>query len=538
MKDPDRNRMQRPELLRFDRDSFMDDVMTLLQTDEDGLKDVVARTESWRAPDAGWQEVNGNGGFDPDDVIKLFQPAHMRFYLAAGNLVCRRRGLPDKRLITEEGESASFIVRRLILKEGASAIIPSQPATFSEYAWTGESWVAVDDSDKPVAAEQKLPLFPIAFTEKRSKRKRRMLAGFIPVAQREVYESANRAGTPEPIPDDPSDPLGDVRRGEFSSAVVGALRDLANGLKTNSTSVFPTADARNVLAFALLDMGLFFKKYASLVFDAIQRGSWSGPSGAQKDIYDALDQAVYTSSLTWPELIADVLAHEEALLSGDREDESQDTPSLDLDGLTRTQIQRGIIGPVLSGQEALVDADGTGATTFTDAVDAHLAATDPPSRDDLVGAPPNPDASAPGVYHIRFVYDRPNCGVVSRPVVSRPSQAFELASFFDSDAPVRPARIALPVDTSISGLRKQPKNVSILLSKELRSQMDRVKGVSALEDGELGDGKWDIGMICSLSIPIITICALIVLMIIVQLLNIVFWWLPFFKICLPIPIKK
>jgi hypothetical protein len=44
------------------------------------------------------------------------------------------------------------------------------------------------------------------------------------------------------------------------------------------------------------------------------------------------------------------------------------------------------------------------------------------------------------------------------------------------------------------------------------------------------------GLDCSgfmLSIPIITICALIVLMIFISLLNIVFWWLPFFKLCLP-----
>ena len=41
-------------------------------------------------------------------------------------------------------------------------------------------------------------------------------------------------------------------------------------------------------------------------------------------------------------------------------------------------------------------------------------------------------------------------------------------------------------------------------------------------------------MICQLSIPIITICALILLLIIVALLNIVFWWMPFFRICLPI----
>jgi hypothetical protein len=40
-------------------------------------------------------------------------------------------------------------------------------------------------------------------------------------------------------------------------------------------------------------------------------------------------------------------------------------------------------------------------------------------------------------------------------------------------------------------------------------------------------------MVCQLSIPIITICALMLLMIIAQLLNLVFFWLPLFKICRP-----
>ena len=44
-----------------------------------------------------------------------------------------------------------------------------------------------------------------------------------------------------------------------------------------------------------------------------------------------------------------------------------------------------------------------------------------------------------------------------------------------------------------------------------------------------------LGMICSFSLPIITICALILLMIIVKLLDIVFRWMPFFQICLPVP---
>lgn len=59
--------------------------------------------------------------------------------------------------------------------------------------------------------------------------------------------------------------------------------------------------------------------------------------------------------------------------------------------------------------------------------------------------------------------------------------------------------------------------------------------MSDLIDGKAGTNPppFNLGMICSLSIPIITICAMILLMLIVKLLNIVFWWLPLFKICLP-----
>jgi hypothetical protein len=98
----------------------------------------------------------------------------------------------------------------------------------------------------------------------------------------------------------------------------------------------------------------------------------------------------------------------------------------------------------------------------------------------------------------------------------------------------------MPVDTSIAGLRRFPKNVSFLISDQLRNQIERVQGIKLgdLDDGDLGgESHLDLGMICSLSIPIITICALILLMIIVQLLNIVFWWLPFFKICFPLNLK-
>ena len=42
-------------------------------------------------------------------------------------------------------------------------------------------------------------------------------------------------------------------------------------------------------------------------------------------------------------------------------------------------------------------------------------------------------------------------------------------------------------------------------------------------------------MVCSFSIPIVTLVALIVLMIFVILLNLIFFWLPLLKICFPVP---
>ena len=59
-----------------------------------------------------------------------------------------------------------------------------------------------------------------------------------------------------------------------------------------------------------------------------------------------------------------------------------------------------------------------------------------------------------------------------------------------------------------------------------------------LRDGDpAGAGSLDLGWICSFSIPIISLCAFIVLNIFLQLLNLIFFWLPFLKICIPFPKK-
>jgi len=164
------------------------------------------------------------------------------------------------------------------------------------------------------------------------------------------------------------------------------------------------------------------------------------------------------------------------------------------------------------------------------------------------------DASG-GQFIIRCVYDRPLCGPLDPPVLSEPTPPFELAGFFDPDAPARPIRIALPIDTTPAGLRKFDKNTAFMISDSLCGQMQRMNGITF---GDLvlsvlpwpfhkdlsskvpnvkgcNSGGVDIGMICTFSIPIITICALILLMIIVLLFDFIFKWLPLFRICFPLP---
>jgi hypothetical protein len=156
------------------------------------------------------------------------------------------------------------------------------------------------------------------------------------------------------------------------------------------------------------------------------------------------------------------------------------------------------------------------------------------------------------LFVIRFVHLNADCGPGHPPTLSERTDAFEMASFFDSDAPARPVRITLPMDTSPAGLRKHAKGTAFVLSDMLCGQVQRAKGLGFVDlvrqvlpwplhkDINVGDGGGcksgglDIGMICSISIPIITLCALILLMIIVSLLDFIFRWIPWFITCFPV----
>lgn len=159
-----------------------------------------------------------------------------------------------------------------------------------------------------------------------------------------------------------------------------------------------------------------------------------------------------------------------------------------------------------------------------------------------------------GWFVIRCAYVRCDCGPLDPTLMSAPSQRFQLASFFDSDAPARPIQISLPLDTTPAGMRRHAKGTAFVISDVLCGQVERAKALGLIDlvrsvlpwplhkDLDLPDkgpctttNGNPLGMICSLSIPIVTICALILLLIIVSLLDIVFKWMPLLIFCFPVP---
>jgi len=189
--------------------------------------------------------------------------------------------------------------------------------------------------------------------------------------------------------------------------------------------------------------------------------------------------------------------------------------------------------------------DPSSATSYVPTTLETLVIAALPSEAPEASLPPPPvaqtvtDRSDSAWFVIRCVFVRPHCGPLKPTVMSAPTEVFKLAAFFDPDAPARPIRISLPLDTSFAGLRKFNKNVAFVIPDTLHKQMARITDLNSMLKGNLSSGQGiDVGLICSFSIPIITICAMIVLMIFIVLLNIVFFWIPLLEICFPIPKVK
>ena len=118
-----------------------------------------------------------------------------------------------------------------------------------------------------------------------------------------------------------------------------------------------------------------------------------------------------------------------------------------------------------------------------------------------------------------------------RTIWSDYSEPFVIAPWYEGAG--TPAQIALP-DVSDRNLLKSLKpNVSFVLPPKLQNLLGG--SPKDMMEGKLNDGGLSLGWICSFSIPIITLCAFIVLNIFLSLFDLFFRWMLFIKICIPFP---
>jgi len=580
-----RRAFRTPAILRFATDSFMDELHSLMKADPARLPEFVALPETWSAPPgeperakplsglalklqqartAAVRRLEARQGKLPalpagpaQRPLKLYQPAHQRFYMVSACLVCRTVGLPDRVVDTTKQEKVEFVVR-LLQPRTAGAINPD-PNDCAEFAFVGGAWQPVVNTEALLDGEDTNPLSPLTYTEL-DNRTRRLFTGLVPVGRREAYLAASQ---PQPSTDpSPAVPLTSPRQMAFKSKVTvpwSALEQVAvaansstapppSGSGATQAQINDLASSRNTALDQILGMSWYvFLDFANYLADNLAN-VWNGTPRT------SAETALYQKLATTRDFATNM-----TLLAAIRNAKQQEQT---LEGLKTPYPVSKVGWPAANLIFPLADLTANGVRKLSpaltrDTIEALVVAALPAEAKPtlpvplVAQAPVNPMTSP--WFTIRCVLERPNCPGIADPVVSEPSAAFQMSAFFDPDAPARPIRIGLPVDTSPAGLRKFDRNTAFIMSDTLCGQVKRAGSMSlgdlvlsvlpfpfhqSLPSGggaPCKSGSDPMGMVCSFSIPIITICALIILIIIVKLLDIIFFWMPFFQICLPLP---
>lgn len=125
-------------------------------------------------------------------------------------------------------------------------------------------------------------------------------------------------------------------------------------------------------------------------------------------------------------------------------------------------------------------------------------------------------------------------GCPSQIVWSPPSADFAIAPWYEN-ADVAPVQVSLPDLLNPDQLRSLKPSVAFAVPSNLFNNLNGMTLQDLLAGKKPSSSTGALDWICSFNIPIITLCAFIVLNIFLQLLNFIFQWLLFIKICIPIP---
>ena len=461
-------------------------------------------------------------------VLKLRRPVHRTFHLVAAEIACRLPGSPA--LGPEKVASAGFVVRSR-QKDGIKGfrLVRGRPA----------GWQTIDESADPDASRQlqsygvKLPAVPArpgytgeetyplhaGLVQPQGGRAHTLLFGYLPIGGEEyappIATATNAGDMPEELPwpfgllNHPNGPPPwtiaaeqQVMQGEARSPLAALLRVLLNRYRLGDPAARQSTD--NAAIFAILDR-LTFHIDPPFPFVAPDLRDWAArtpfvANGAPLTLGELVANADFASTVgaamtnadpaSAVQLPAGFVPADVSLLIGET-----DAAAL------RSALQLRLAG------------------AWTAAVGQFPVPKYPPGDTQFMVRP-----------FVRTI--RPDgCERITWGNYSAP---FVLATSFDPDA-TRPVLIQMPeLDDAKRGMAR---GAAFAMPPKLAGLVNSLTGKQSVQDTIDGNQPpgLQLGMICSFSIPIITICAMIILSVIINLLNIVFFWLPFVKICLPLP---
>lgn len=562
-----------PWLAEFQDDHFVQDFIGLMGSQAPGELQQYSPSDS-----------------NPDGSWKFYQPLHKRYYLITGSLVCRQYSLPDHTVMRKAGDKVSFVLRRLI----------NDPVYgWIECGWmknpdgTG-SWQQVTDKFgnynqlAVAAAEERQPLHPVkanisaiplastqAAVGQSGPEQRSVYYGYIPVASREKYLTPAQ---PADIQQAIQDNGGDLRLEDVQSRVLDTWQSFFDPQMQSILSQNPS-QIPLVSVYVLIDLGDFLKTNLPNVFKAIKNNQQLPHSSTQQALLGELSKIFVNNSADGAVSVVQALHKligqgylddgNNAALGQSDPPYGQGNPPAETYELTNAQLHYKTTDPLLqNGAFETPDGKTTVAPTkppptggeyefslnvqyvpqggkgvnylATGGILAGLFAAAlaeggtpvqvPAEVADLIKVEP----AGGDEYFIRLAYERSDCP----PVISDPSASFTFAKIVDPDAPARHLRIEMP-SIKPQDLRKFKHGIGIQTSPELANVMNSLSDPKSILTGKgITLGQPGLGLICSFSIQILFIIAFMLALIFLILLNIVFWWIAFFKICFPVPKVK
>jgi hypothetical protein len=501
-----------------------------------GMDDFIAKLlDDLKKPELAAIHASRAKQHDPAGTLQLFQPIHRAVHMALFEAVCERPGRP--RLAAEEIASAGFVVRRVASTRGSGPF--------------GEAWLSEDGQPRgwvgfATSAAAQLDPDP---------ERRRLADQGQPAINAKLRELLHGGDVAEAV----------VTLHVAPPAVCTAAgRTILFGLvPTVSAELAPvTADALTPYAQDEIEAAIpaFLRAGKAPSISQIARKPWTFETAAalaadaakQGEVAPSASDSAYRASTKQMYGFVELLRVLAVQLDAFGESPAAGTLRKKLSAISLTFESGAVLSAdvfLADAAEALVMSPGSGRTitlpstwpaldpgtaaairaAFGVVLQARFAAFVPRATrfDDPAGR-----------YQLHgFVRVRRDDGCAPELVWAEPSAPYAIMAWYENGL-ASPTLVRLP-PLDRKNVRKLKPNVSFVVPKGLFCLLNRNSPKDFME----GNGKecspsmlqGGIDWICGFNIPIITICAFIVLFIFLVLFNIIFWWLPFIKICFPLP---